>query len=281
MGKMAKAEPISRIVQATFCNPKSGSSESLECLIDTGADITIIPQSLADRLGLWPVGYLTVSTMTNHMQVPLVSVTVHVSGQDFEIRPAVFQGFAQPHLGWDVLKQGIQYPTFINLVIGDVIHVLGAIPTLKEKTVLLLGQDTSEIDRLRSIQAKLQDIGYTAIVVKDIADIDIQSVEEKVNMLASLSRFVICENSTTSGHIDELKICAANRFVTAILQQEGMGATWMQADYPIDFSFIETFHYRTLADLPHTVGQAIEWAEKKLNERKLYFNRLYSWRQNV
>lgn len=62
----------------------------------------------------------------------------------------------------------------------------------------MLGQYTSEIDQLYSIRAKLRDLSYMSIIVKDIADIDIQSVEEKVNMLASLSRFVICENSITS-----------------------------------------------------------------------------------
>jgi len=212
------------------------------------------------------------------MQVPLVSVIVHISDQDFLIRPAVFRRLDQPLLGWDIIKQGIRHPVFINLVVGDIVHILDAIPSFKKNTVLVLGQDTSEIDRLRSIQAKLKNLGYTGIIVKDIADIDIQSVEEKVNMLASLSRFVICENSTTSGHIDELKICATNRFVTAILQQEGMGATWMQADYPLDFSFIKTFFYPTRTETPSAVEKAAEWAEKKLNERKLYFDRLYSWR---
>jgi hypothetical protein len=46
-------------------------------------------------------------------------------------------------------------------------------------------------------------------------------------MLASNSRFVICDNTVSSGHIDELRICATNRFVIAIVQEEGKGATWM------------------------------------------------------
>ena len=234
---MADNESASRIVQVVFRNPTSGASQHTNCLIDTGADLSILPQTLADRLGLWPEGFLTISTMTNHMQVPLVSVIVQLNDQDFTIRPAVFQHIDQPILGWDIIKKGFRHPVFINLVVGDVIHILDAIPSLKKNTVLVLGQDTSEIDRLRSIQAKLRGLAYSGIITKDIADIDIQSVEEKVNMLASLSRFVICENSVISGHVDELKICAANRFVTAILQQEGMGATWMQADYPLDFSY--------------------------------------------
>jgi hypothetical protein len=275
---MVDNKSFSRIVQVIFRNPASGTSEYTNCLIDTGADISILPQSLTDRLGLWPEGFLTISTVTNHMQVPLVSVVVQVDGQNFTIRPAVIQHIEQPVLGWDIIKQGFRHPVFINLVVGDVLHILDAIPSLKNNTVLVLGQDTSEIGRLRSIQAKLSELAYNGIVVKDIVDIDIQSVEEKVNMLASLSRFVICENSVASGHIDELKICATNRFVTAILQQEGMGATWMQADYPLDFSFMKTFSYSTRTRINAAVEKAVEWAEKKLNERKSFFNHMYSWR---
>jgi hypothetical protein len=94
-------------------------------------------------------------------------------------------------------------------------------------------------------------------------------------MLASLCRFVICENTV----VDELKICANNRFVTAILQEQGKGATWMQSDYNVDYSFMKTFYYPSLRKIDEVVDTAIKWAEDKIEERRLKFNKLYKWRE--
>ena len=122
-------------------------------------------------------------------------------------------------------------------------------------------------------------MGYEGIIVKEILDIEIQSVEEKVNMLASLSRFIICDNSFTSGHIDELKICASNRFTTAIIQEENKGATWMQADYSIDYNFMQTFTYTDVSKISEVVKQSVVWAEEQLKKRTELLNSLYHWRK--
>ena len=97
-------------------------------------------------------------------------------------------------------------------------------------------------------------------------------------MLGSLSRFIICENSESSGHIIELGLASTNRFVTAILQQRGTGATWMQSDYSFDFSFMKAFEYDHPDNVEPIVNEALEWAEEKVRERAAYFNKLYPWR---
>jgi len=122
-------------------------------------------------------------------------------------------------------------------------------------------------------------IGYDGIIVKEISDIEIQSVEEKVNMLASLSRFIICDNSFTSGHIDELKICASNRFTTAIIQEVNKGATWMQSDYSVDYNFMQTFTYSDISKIPDAVKQSVTWAEEQLKKRTAILNSIYHWRK--
>lgn len=169
----------------------------------------------------------------------------------------------------------------INSQSGLVVSVCDIIQQTKKQFVLVLGQDTTEIYRLHLICDALKNIGYTGIIVKEIPDLEIQSIEEKVNMLASLSRFVICDNSFTSGHIDELKICSSNRFTTAIIQEEGKGATWMQADYPVDFKFIHTFSYSDISKISAVTKQAAYWAEDWLNIRTGNLNSLYPWRKGV
>ena len=277
---MSTTQSSSRFIQAEFLNPDTGTTVAAsDCLIDTGADLTCIPESIAHQLGLQTHDTVVVATAAGNVShLRRVTVGVHISWQTFHVSAVVLPRIGRPLIGWNILSQGAALPTFTTPIVNTVLQILGAIPTLKSKAVLILGQDTTEIHRLRAIQTRLSDLGYTGLIVKDITDIEIQSVEEKVNMLASISRFVICENSTTSGYIDELKICANNRFVTALLQEGGKGATWMQADYSVDYPFIKTFEYPSSLDVSGKVDEAVKWAEQKLEQRRQEFNRLYPWR---
>jgi len=205
-------------------------------------------------------------------------IQITIGGKIFSCQAVEVENPCPLLIGWDIIKQG-NLPEIPTKIVGNIVHFLSIIPKLKRELVLVLGQDTTEIERLRVIQNQLKPLRYSGIIVKEYPDIDIQSVEEKVNMLASLCRFVICENSVASGHIDELKICRDNRFVTAILQERGKGATWMQADYPIDYPFMKVFEYPDPASMPLYVMKAVEWAEKKQTKRKKMFDNLYTWRK--
>lgn len=268
-----------RFVSVNFINPINKNSEKSTALIDTGADITCISERLAQILKLKPIGQVVVSSPSGMMHINKTIVTAQIEGKTFKnIEVCVIPHLDSPLIGWDIIKISSPLPLFRRTIFKDVLHILDAIPNLKEETILILGQDTTEIHRLREIQRRVGELGYSGIIVKDIVDIEIQSIEEKVTMLASLCRFIICENSTTSGHIDELKIAATNRFVTAIIQQEGTGATWMQADYDLDFSFMSQFTYSSLKEIDSCIDSIVEWAEKKVEERKEHFNKLYRWR---
>lgn len=268
-----------RIVNTLISNSISGASQTVTALIDTGADITCIPKHVAETLGLKPIDRVMLATASGHLEIENVIVNIKIEDQIFENVKVCILPYADTVLiGWDILSKDSSFAFFKDIIFRDIINIINIVPFLKNDTVLILGQDTTEIDRLRSIQNGLSELGYNGIIVKDITDIEIQSTEEKVTMLASLCRFVICENSTTSGHIDELKICASNRFVTAIIQQEGQGATWMQADYGLDFSFMEQFTYPSMNSMNPCVKSAVKWAERKVEERKEYLNNLYHWR---
>jgi len=159
------------------------------------------------------------------------------------------------------------------------IYILRAVGIARELLVFIIGQDTTEVHKLQAIQSTVNGMGYRGLIAKDIEDFRIQTLEEKVELLGSLCRFVICENSVASGHIDELKICANNHFVTAILQQIGSGATRMQADYEMDYSFIKTFTYADVKNVDDAVRSTIEWAEQKIRERQEALGRFYPWRR--
>jgi hypothetical protein len=52
----------------------------------------------------------------------------------------------------------------------------------------------------------------------------------------------------------------------------------MQTDYSFDYSFMETFTYSTADEISSAVDKAVEWARKKIDQRKEFFNSLYRWR---
>ncbi len=264
-------------INVAIFNPQSDSHMFFRALIDTGADMTCIPEKIAQSLGLQVHNVVQLAGIGGILESNTYMVNIQIENNIFHNKVVVgIPDLVVPLVGWDILAEK---PFFIaNILFGQIGHFLKAVPSFKQSTILILGQDTTEIYRLHAIQKRLEHHGYTGIIAKDISDIEIQSIEEKVNMLASLCRFIICENSVPSGHIDELKICALNRYVTAIVQEQGRAATMMQADYALDFSFLKTFTYSSLNDIDSTVDNAIKWAEIKIDERRKFFNQLYSWR---
>lgn len=153
--------------------------------------------------------------------------------------------------------------------------------TVKQDHVLVLGKDTgAELELLINIKESLASFDLIGVLLKDLRDIDEQTVEEKLVLCAAAAAFAIVENTTPSGHIDELRLLASNRVVTAVLQKTGTGATWMQADYPCDFNFIKAFAYSGETPTHEVIGDAVAWAKEIIRQRVSFLNQLYPWRHN-
>lgn len=266
-------------IEVTFSSPAGDRSISVNALVDTGASTCVIPAEVAEHLSLPVIGFAEIITPGGYpRRSPIFDMIVQIQDYSFHVEAISYPG-SEPLLGWNLFR--LRPFLILSRIFGHTLHVLDVVARLKENAILILGQDTTEIHRLRTIQKRLELHGYTGIIPKEVTDIGIQSVEEKVNMLASLCRFVICENSVPSGHIDELKICALNRFVTAIFQEKGKGATWMQSDYPLDFPFMKIFTYASPDEIDSAVDDAFQWAEDKIKEGQAFFNNLYTWRDKT
>jgi len=265
-------------IEVTFFNPQNDKKIQARALVDTGANVTVIPESFVSELGLQTHEVVQMQSLGMSFACKQYLCGIQIGRYQLKRIVIGINNVQFPLLGWDLVAEEPVSRLLVDRIFGSVINLLDAIPSFKKNAVLILGQDTTEMYRLETIRKLLSPRGYTGIIPKTIADIEIQSVEEKINMLASLCRFVICENSFPSGHIDELKICSLNRFVTAILQEEGKGATWMQSDYPLDFAFMKTITYSEMKDIDSALDAAIEWAENKVNDRRAFFNKLYKWR---
>ena len=148
---------------------------------------------------------------------------------------------------------------------------------VKEKSVLLLGDYSSESQRLDQIRKELLELAYNPIVVKDVPDHPHMDLAQKVTLLGNMCRFVIIEDSTKSGHLLEVQLCKSNQWVTVILRERGNASSWMTAGISHASNIILEHTYEP-GSLNRAVQRVVGWAENKLNELQRRFNATYPWR---
>jgi len=146
------------------------------------------------------------------------------------------------------------------------------------ETVLVLGKDTGDaLERLRKIASRLEARGYYAVIIKDQPDKLGESVLQKVMRHALSSKFVVVENTEASGHLYEIPhVGKAAECVTAFLQEDGKGATWMFED-----AFGKQQHWRkftyAIADLDDAVDEATRWAEEFIKQFGAFQQHVLPW----
>lgn len=145
-------------------------------------------------------------------------------------------------------------------------------------SVLVLGKDTGpSMDLLKRIASRLDDLGYYTYIIKDQPDKLGEGVIQKVMRYALTSKFIIVENTEPSGHLYEIPhIAKAAECVTAFLQEEGKGATWMFEDGYAKHPHWQKFTY-TPDHLEDVVDTAAQWAENFIKQFGAYQQRVLPW----
>jgi hypothetical protein len=146
-------------------------------------------------------------------------------------------------------------------------------------SVLILGKDTAgpALDRLKSIAATLEQLGYYTYIIKEQPDKAGESIIQKVLRYALSVKFVVIENSEASGHLYEIPhVAKAAECVTVVLQEEGKGATWMFEDAYAKHRHWQRFTYSE-RDLANAVAQAAAWAETFVAEFAAYQEANLPW----
>ena len=146
-------------------------------------------------------------------------------------------------------------------------------------SVLVLGKDSAgpALERLKNIAAKLEDLGYYTYIIKEQPDKAGESVVQKVLRYALSAKFVVIENSEASGHLYEIPhVAKAAECVTAVLQEDGKGATWMFDDAYAKHRHWQRFTYKA-EELPAAVETAAAWAEKFVREFAAYQEANLPW----
>ena len=169
-------------------------------------------------------------------------------------------------------------------------QIIQLISDSNKRSVLILGKDSDEEgwEKIRRIKRLVSNKGYYPLILKELPELKHVSLGRKMLVLGALARFVLAEDSRPSGHIDEVKICAINEFVTATLREAGTGSTWMQVHYPITYSFMQRFCYEgakghvvdrlcghIYQSLEEVVNAAVKWAEDRISEQERAFKDMY------
>jgi len=90
-----------------------------------------------------------------------------------------------------------------------------------------------------------------------------------------MCRFVIVENTEPSGQLYEIPHAAkAAECVTIVLQQEGMGATWMFEDA---YGKHRRWHKVEYTDIDDAVDASVQWAENFIPEFGKFRQRVLPW----
>jgi len=153
------------------------------------------------------------------------------------------------------------------------------IGSFKKKTVLVLGDyDDEGLARLEEIRDVLTKIGYEPFLLKDIPDHPYQDLRQKVVAVGAVSRFIVVDDSSKSGHLLEIQLCDQNRWVTVLLHADGLSGSWMTAGLSHTSGVILEQAYSP-TDLEATLIDASSWAEKKLQELQVKFENTYPWRR--
>ena len=152
------------------------------------------------------------------------------------------------------------------------------VSSFHQKTVLVLGSyDTDGDSRLQSICKVLKELNYDPVLIKDIPDFEQYDLPQKVVVIGSVSRFIIVDDSSPSGHLTEMELCKSNRWVTVILRVGGRGSSWMTAGASISSNVILEADYDLLDPKP-AILDATAWAEQHLDKLKQQLNPIYPWR---
>jgi hypothetical protein len=149
----------------------------------------------------------------------------------------------------------------------------------RQRHVLLLGDYSDEgAARLATIGQVLGEVGYVPILLKDLPDDPHMSLAQKASHFASISRFIVVDDSSKSGHLVEFAHVRAQEWVTVVLRLKGSDGSFMTRGASLTSTVVYEAEYDT-SGLRNTLLEGIAWAEAKLVELKRLLADTYPWRK--
>ncbi len=166
---------------------------------------------------------------------------------------------AFPHL-----KAGLAIKQFVN--------------ALKQEGVLILGKDSDEgFELLQRISHLLEtEHSKAPLLLKEQEDHDDLGLVAKLLINSAAARWVLVENSYPSGHLYELPFVDMVGVVVVVLQQEGVGASFMPGESILKNAQWQRFSY-ACDELETVLADAVQWAERAVATASRAHRRARPW----
>ncbi len=149
----------------------------------------------------------------------------------------------------------------------------------RQRHVLLLGDYGDEgAARLAAIGQVLTEVGYVTIMLKDLPDDPYMTLPQKASAFASISRFIVVDDSSKSGHLVEFAQVRAQEWVTLVLRLKGSDSSFMSKGASATSAVVHEADYET-GSLRNALLEGVTWAEAKLVELKRVLADTYPWRK--
>ena len=136
----------------------------------------------------------------------------------------------------------------------------------KKRSVIVFGKESDAKSRRELLQ--IRDYlrkSYDAYMLRDLPKNPSMSLEEKVKLWSSASKFSVMIDRLPSGHLVEYPYLKNTRVILALLRQKGKKSTAMVEDNSVDFPFIKTIEF---GESPFEVLDiAVDWAEAYVKKR--------------
>ncbi len=149
----------------------------------------------------------------------------------------------------------------------------------KSRLVLVLGDYSFDgLRRLETIQAVLEELGYNAVLLKEV-DVPGEfgyDLQQKAVAVGSVARFVVIDDSAPSGHYVELVLAQQNRWISAVLRLAGSTSSFMTRGVSLSSTVMREYSYDE-ASVRDVVRQAAAWAEERVKELGRSLASLYPW----
>jgi hypothetical protein len=148
----------------------------------------------------------------------------------------------------------------------------------KQKTVLILGDYRPEgRERLAAIGDAIANLGYSPVFLDDIPDDLHYDLQQKAIVVGSISRFIIIDDSSKSGHLVEFKLAQDNHWVTIMLRLEGSESSFMTHGVSFHSNVISEKTY-SFGNLSEVIRDSLRWAEETIEELRIKLATVYPWR---
>jgi hypothetical protein len=258
-----------------------GGAVNLLCDLNIEQPLTIVAPMFVEACGL-PLTTYAIPPENRSARVPVHRAKFRFGRKEFEVDVLSVDMGVPGVIGRDLVLAALgANPEYIwDVFCSDAARVLRHASFAKQGTVLLLGSYSQpNRERLQVIRSEIGKSGFDAVLLSDFADIEYQSLPQKMLFLGSVARFVICDEFCASGHLVELQACADHKFVTALLRKDGKSPTWMNEDIAHGRDYMRVFPYSLDDELLESVKNATEWANLRVKDLAAYYNSLYPWRK--